>query len=73
MISYLRAAYDSVNDIDQFIGAVTETPLSGAIIGPTFANMFAKQFDNLKRADRFFYNSNVPSGNIVPQFTAGNI
>lgn len=35
--------------------------------------MFAKQFDTLKQADRFFYNNNVPSGNTVPQFTAGNV
>lgn len=71
IISYLKKAYASVNDIDIFIGGVTEIPQGGAIIGPTFANMFAKQFDRLKQGDRFFYDNNVSSGNRVPQFTAG--
>jgi len=60
-----------VTDIDLYIGGVTEIPLAGAVIGPTFANIFAKQFDNLKQADRFFYNIAVKSGNKIPQFTAG--
>ncbi len=71
MIAYLKSVYPTVNDIDLYIGGVTEIPLAGALVGPTFANIFAKQFDNLKQADRFFYNIAVKSGTKVPQFTAG--
>lgn len=42
-----------------FIGGVTENPLRDAVLGPTFAGIFALQFVNLKRADRFFYTSNI--------------
>jgi len=44
-------------DVDLFIGGVTEIkPQNGALLGPTFTTIVAKQFDVLKHADRFFYN-----------------
>lgn len=55
----MRNVYETVNDIDLFIGAVTEKPLPNAVLGPTFAGIFALQFLNSRRSDRFFYNSNV--------------
>ena len=61
-----------MTDIDLYIGAITEITLAdGALLGPTFANIIAKQFDNLKQADRFFYNIAAKDGDKVPQFTAG--
>lgn len=51
--------YESVYDIDLFIGGVTEKPLPGAVFGPTFAYIFALQFLKLRNADRFFYNHNI--------------
>ena len=51
----MKNVYASVFDIDLFVGAVTETPLPGALIGPTAAHIVALQFHNLKYADRFFY------------------
>ncbi len=47
--------YQTVNDIDLFIGGVTEIPLPGALVGPTFGNIISQQFENLRRSDRFFY------------------
>lgn len=55
IITYLKTVYASPADIDLYIGGVTEEPISGAMLGPTFSFIIAKQFENLKRADRFFY------------------
>jgi peroxidase len=55
----MKSVYESVQDIDLFIGGVTEYPMPDAVLGPTFANIFAYQFSNLRRSDRFFYKFNV--------------
>ena len=47
--------YDSVEDIDLFIGGVSEARIRGAFVGPTFQCIIAHQFLNLKRGDRYFY------------------
>jgi peroxidase len=44
-----------VNDIDLYIGGVTETKAPGSLVGPTFTYIIAKQFENLRQSDRFFY------------------
>ena len=51
----LSKAYRHVYDIDLFSGGLFELPLEGAIVGPTFACIIALQFQNLKRCDRFWY------------------
>ena len=37
------------------IGGVTETKAPGSLVGPTFTYIIAKQFENLRQSDRFFY------------------
>lgn len=59
VVSAFKTLYESVYDIDLFIGGVTEKPLPRAVLGPTFANIFALQFLKLRQADRFFYNHNI--------------
>ncbi|XP_032794680.2 peroxidase [Daphnia magna] len=59
VVSALASVYNHPYDIDLFIGGVVETPLPNAALGPTFAGLFALQFLNLRRADRFFYTSNI--------------
>ena len=51
----MRNTYNSVQDVDLFIGGVSEKPVPGGLVGPTFAGIIAQQFRNLKQADRFFY------------------
>ncbi|EFX68245.1 hypothetical protein DAPPUDRAFT_330268 [Daphnia pulex] len=64
VVSAMKSVYESVYDVDLYIGGVTEKPLPNAELGPTFAGIFAIQFLNLRRTDRFFYTNNIgqPTG-----------
>lgn len=49
-------------DVDLWSGGVSERPLPGSILGPTFACVIATQFSNSRRGDRFWYElPNQPS------------
>ncbi|XP_046567240.1 peroxidase-like [Haliotis rubra] len=47
--------YDSVDDVDLFLGGMDEAHLKEAMVGPTFGYILAKQFYNLRVGDRFWY------------------
>ncbi|KAL3886205.1 hypothetical protein ACJMK2_026214 [Sinanodonta woodiana] len=51
----LSTLYQSQFDIDLFSGGVSENPVDGGNIGPTFACIIAKQFQSLKKGDRYYY------------------
>ena len=55
----LRVAYNNnVNDIDLYVGGMSETPLPGSILGNTFSFILAKSLMNLRLGDRFWYERN---------------
>ena len=58
----LQKVYESVFDIDLYIGAIAETGVRGGAVGPTFACIIGEQFSNLKRGDRFFYTHTNANG-----------
>ncbi|KAK3605225.1 hypothetical protein CHS0354_038660 [Potamilus streckersoni] len=51
----LNAIYDLPDDIDLFPARVSENPVSGGKVGRTFDCIIAKQFETLKKGDRYYY------------------
>jgi hypothetical protein len=44
-----------VDDIDLFPGAMAERPVSGGLVGPTFACILAQQFSNIRKGNTVLY------------------
>jgi len=68
-IALLQTVYENVADIDLWVGGLAETPRPDSLIGPTFSCMIAKQFQDFKRSDRFFY-ENAKDQMLGTQLTA---
>ena len=51
----LAEAYDSVEDIDLWVGCLAEDPMPGAMVGPLAAEVIGDQFRALRDGDRFWY------------------
>lgn len=54
-LSRMAQVYKHVDDIDLFTGGISEYPREGALIGPTFSCLIAKQAAILRMGDRFWY------------------
>ena len=61
-IEKLKSIYNTVDDIDLFIGAMTEKKVDGSLLGPTFLCLIGDQMSRLRKGDRFFYEE---GGNLV--------
>ena len=52
IVQRLKLIYDSVDDVDLFIGGGSETPAAGGLLGPTFRCLVGDQFKRLQHGDR---------------------
>lgn len=61
-VTRLQSVYGNVDDVDLFVGALSERPESpDTVVGPTFRCLIAVQFLYYKYADRFFYEHFSPT------------
>ena len=47
--------YQDINDIDPWVGMLAEDHMPNALFGPTAMRIVEEQFQNLRDADRFYY------------------
>ncbi|XP_064094186.1 peroxidasin homolog pxn-2-like isoform X2 [Macrobrachium nipponense] len=55
VIDALQEVYSDLEDVDLYIGGVSEQPFLDGILGPTFSCIIADQFLRMKKGDRFWY------------------
>ncbi|XP_024938090.1 peroxidase isoform X4 [Cephus cinctus] len=61
-ITRYSTIFQHPSDVDLWSGGVSEKPLPGSMLGPTFACVIATQFSYSRRGDRFWYElPNQPS------------
>ncbi|GMS94937.1 hypothetical protein PENTCL1PPCAC_17112 [Pristionchus entomophagus] len=58
-LTRLRFHYANPADMDLFLAGLAEKPVAGALLGPTFSCILARQFSTIKRGDRFWYENFV--------------
>jgi len=57
IVEGLKLIYKDVEDVELFVAGISETPVPGALLGPTFQCIIGQQFKRLQHGDRFFYDS----------------
>jgi peroxidase len=52
IVERLKLIYDDVDDVDLFIGGISEAAADGSLLGPTFRCIVGDQFKRLQHGDR---------------------
>ncbi|VDM93335.1 unnamed protein product [Litomosoides sigmodontis] len=67
-LAELAKLYNHIDDVDLFVLGMAEKPEIGALVGPTFACIIGRQFQKIRRGDRFWYeNFFLPSAFTLEQ------
>ena len=53
IVERLKLIYAHPDDVDLFIGGISEIPVHGALLGPTFQCLVGDQFKRLQHGDRW--------------------
>ncbi|MGJ8662752.1 MAG: peroxidase family protein [Marinicella sp.] len=60
----LASVYDSVDDIDLWVGGLSEDTLPGALVGELIQTVLIEQFSALRDADRFYFENHLEPAQI---------
>ncbi|KAL1438785.1 hypothetical protein MTO96_047714 [Rhipicephalus appendiculatus] len=60
-----KLLYKNVRDVDLFTAGISEFPVPGGVVGPTFACILANMFYRLKYGDRFYYEHGAQAGSLT--------
>ena len=55
MVAFLQTVYNTVDDIDVYVGGLAEVPLVGSNAGGTLNCLMGENFNKIKYGDRYFY------------------
>lgn len=72
VVEKIKYLYQSVDDIDIYIGILGEWPVKGGILGPVASCIIADQFTRLKDGDRFFYENGMLPHSFTPGISGTN-
>ncbi|MGB5809288.1 MAG: peroxidase family protein [Polyangiales bacterium] len=61
-VARLASVYTSVDDIDLWVGTLAEDPVNGGHVGQLAFEVIRRQFEALRKADRYWYQNGVFSG-----------
>ncbi|MCA9321479.1 MAG: peroxidase, partial [Planctomycetes bacterium] len=60
LVGRLAAAYTNVEQVDAWVGLLSEDHARGAMVGPTLRAILVDQFERLRDGDRFWYEAYLP-------------
>lgn len=60
----LASVYESIDDIDLWVGGLSEDPLPGSHLGELFATIIKGQFQALRDGDRYWYKETLSDNEI---------
>ena len=67
-LAAFQRLYDTPEDLELFSAGIAETPVPGGLLGPTFTCIIGRQYHNLRKGDRFWYeNGGWPSSFTIEQ------
>lgn len=58
-VAALSATFDTVDDIDLWVGGLAEDAAPGSQLGPLFQAIMVRQFSDLRDGDRFWYQNDL--------------